>query len=287
MMTLADVLRRQRQWSEARKLLEETLELNRRLGPPAYPARISIMGELGRVLYRLGRYEEARSLYEEAIQLCRRVIGPKHPDNVLLIGELGRVLYSLGRHGEACNLYEEAIQLSRGVNGPKHPVTLQITNSLAWLLATTAHAQVGDLPRALALAKQVVQEMPNDEDYWSTLGAAYYASGDWPNAITALEKSEELAPGKLVAENGLFLAMAHWQLSRPAAGDPEPTLKRPPSTALEQARNRDAARQAYNKAAQWLERNPEADPELRRFRAEAAKLLGLGDAQAPVQNHSK
>ena len=35
---------------------------------------------------------------------------------------------------------------------------------------------------------------------WNTLGAAYYRVGDWKNAITALEKSEELAPGELVAD---------------------------------------------------------------------------------------
>jgi tetratricopeptide (TPR) repeat protein len=245
MSILAEILRRQGQLDKARMLLEQALELNGRLRPPEYAARISIMRTLG------------------------------------------RVRHTLGRHRGACNLYEEALQLAHRVLGPKHSDTLIIANDLAWLLATTPHPLVRDPPRALVLAKQFVQDMPKDGNNWNTLGAAYYAAGDWQNAITALEKSEQLAPGRLIAQNGFFLAMAHWQLSRPAAGDPESTAKRPSLTALEQARHRDAARQAYHSAVEWMEKNPQADPELPRFRAESAKLLGLADAQAPVQNHSK
>lgn len=47
-----------------------------------------------------------------------------------------------------------------------------------------------------------------------------------------------------------FLAMAEWQLS-----------------------NKDAARQWYEKAVDWLEKNSPNDGELMRFRAEAAERL--------------
>ena len=38
------------------------------------------------------------------------------------------------------------------------------------------------------------------------------AQGDWQGAIEALTKSEAMAPGRDLAFNAFFLAMAHWQL---------------------------------------------------------------------------
>jgi tetratricopeptide (TPR) repeat protein len=81
---------------------------------------------------------------------------------------------------------------------------------------------------------------------------AYYRASDWKAAIKALEKSEALAPDKLLADNGFFLAMAHWQMNQ-----------------------RSEARKWYDHAVQWMERNAPQDEELRRFRTEAQELLGV------------
>ena len=53
--------------------------------------------------------------------------------------------------------------------------------------------------------------------------------------------------------NGFFLAMAHWQL-----GD------------------KSKAREWFDKAAAWMEKGKQDDANLKRFRAEAAELLGVG-----------
>ena len=49
-----------------------------------------------------------------------------------------------------------------------------------------------------------------------------------------------------------FLAMAHWRLGE-----------------------KDKAREWYDRAVRWMDKNPSKNEELRRFRAEAAELLGL------------
>ena len=54
-----------------------------------------------------------------------------------------------------------------------------------------------------------------------------------------------------------FLAMANWQLG-----------------------NKELARQWYDRAIQWMDKNQSQDAELRRFRAEAGKLLGLPEEEA-------
>ena len=51
-----------------------------------------------------------------------------------------------------------------------------------------------------------------------------------------------------------FLAMAHWQMG-----------------------NKEAARQWYVRAVQWMDKCQPKDEELRRFRTEAVKVLGIDE----------
>jgi hypothetical protein len=92
---------------------------------------------------------------------------------------------------------------------------------------------------------------------------ARYRAGDWRGAIEALAKSEELAPGKDLGNKGFFMAMAHWQLG-----------------------HEDEAGRWYDRAVSWTEKyRPEGRP-IRRFRAEAAGLLGLGSGTDREGQHA-
>src|SRR5438552_7834847 len=126
---------------------------------------------------------------------------------------------------------------------PKTPETQKLMNAYAWMLATASDPKFRDPPRAVQLAKEVVQHAPKFADKWTTLGVAYYRASDWKNTIAALEKSETLAPGRFAGVNGFFLAMAHWQL-----GDKE------------------KARQWYAKAVEAMKKQA-AGEQLRQFQA--------------------
>lgn len=76
---------------------------------------------------------------------------------------------------------------------------------------------------------------------------ALYRVGAWEDAISVLEKSETLEPGKHVAENGFFLAMSHWRRSE-----------------------KERARQWYEKAVAGMNAD---DDDLRLFQDEASALL--------------
>jgi uncharacterized protein HemY len=96
-----------------------------------------------------------------------------------------------------------------------------------------------------------VETAPKTGAIWNTLGVAEYRAGAWHKAIDALSRSVELTSGGSPAD-WLFLAMAQWQ-----KGD------------------KDQARQWYGKAVNGMENNKSQDEELRRFRSEAASLLGV------------
>ena len=127
-------------------------------------------------------------------------------------------------------------------------------NNFAWLLATYPDAKVQNPAHAVTLAREAVRLEPQAGIYWNTLGSACYRAGDSRGAIQALSKSNELDAKSALGFNAYFLAMAHRRLGE--AG---------------------RARTWFDIARTWHRRRASADPELKRFRAEAAALLGLSD----------
>src|SRR5262249_53302824 len=100
-------------------------------------------------------------------------------------------------------------------------------------------------------AKQAVALAPESRFSWTTLGVAQYRAGAWKESIAALNKAMELPKGEKGFDR-VVVAMAHWQLG-----------------------HKDQAREWYDRAVEWIEKNAPQDELLRRFRAEAAELLGL------------
>jgi eukaryotic-like serine/threonine-protein kinase len=135
-----------------------------------------------------------------------------------------------------------------GELAPKWPTNL---NNLAWLLATCVETNFRDATRAIELAKRAVELEPNQGGSWNTLGVAQYRAGQWKVAMETLKESIALRNGG-DSFDWFFLAMANWQLG-----------------------NKEAARQRYDQAVQWMEKHQPKNEELRRFRDEAAELLGL------------
>src|SRR5207247_8933781 len=105
--------------------------------------------------------------------------------------------------------------------------------------------------RAGSRAREAVELNPRDGGTWNTLGAAQYRAGDWKAAIAAIEKSMALRKGG-ASLDWFFLAMAHRRLGA-----------------------KDRAREWYDRAVQWMDKNQPKNEDLSRFRAEAAELLEL------------
>ncbi len=127
--------------------------------------------------------------------------------------------------------------------------TLRDKSFVAWLLATCEEPRLRRPDRAVEMAKEVVTVAPKRADSWTILGAAEYRAGNPKAALDALQKSSELKYYR-VARTQFFAAMAHWQLDE-----------------------KDEARQSYDQAVEWTERNDPENEELRRFRAEAEQLI--------------
>ena len=128
------------------------------------------------------------------------------------------------------------------------PLLAGSLNDVSWVLATR---EKPDGAQAVGLAQQAVKLVPADANFWSTLGTAHYRAGEWDAAKTALEKAIEVRQ-KGTAYEWFFLAMTAHRRDDPMA-----------------------AREQYDRAVAWTAKEKPDDPELRRFRAETAALLGL------------
>jgi serine/threonine protein kinase/Flp pilus assembly protein TadD len=201
--------------------------------------------------------QESRRLREEVLRLRRQVLGEARPDTLSTMYELALVLNHLGSWGEARRLYERLLELQGQAKRERHPQAAGAMNNLAWLLATCEDTRLRDAARAVELATQATTLDGSEGAYWNTLGAARYRAGDWRGAARALGKSMDLRKGG-DSSDWFFLAMTHWRLGE-----------------------KDRARARYDQAVAWMEANLPSDPELLRFRAEAAALLGVRGSMPP------
>jgi serine/threonine protein kinase/Tfp pilus assembly protein PilF len=195
--------------------------------------------EIGNRTYRVG---EVMWVFQEAIEL--------DPKDAQAQYHFGLALDSNRNLQPAIAFYRKAIELDAKHVAARNKLVSAL-NALAWDLATHAEPARRDPARAVSLATEAIELRPQEGYYHNTLGAALYRAGDWKAAIVALEKSMELRKGG-DSNDWFFLAMAHWQL-----GD------------------KDKARQWYERAVEWTDKNQPMNAELRRFRVEAAELLEL------------
>jgi Flp pilus assembly protein TadD len=129
------------------------------------------------------------------------------------------------------------------------PESADANNNLAWALISVPSDPWFDSTRGLALAQKAVALQPSKWLFLNTLGVAAYRTRDWNAAAELLQKSITFTGGD--AHDLFFLAMTYWQQG-----------------------NKKEARTFYDRAVAWADKNESKDPELERFRAEAAALLG-------------
>jgi serine/threonine protein kinase len=121
-------------------------------------------------------------------------------------------------------------------------------NNLAWSLASVPGDPWFDPTQGLALARKAVAIEPNEWSFLNTLGVAAFRARDWKTAAKVFHQSITFTGGG--AYDLFFLAMTYWQQG-----------------------SKKEALEIYERAVAWTDKNKPNDPELRRFRAEAAALL--------------
>ncbi len=276
-----------------------------------YLAEVLGLGNMGCCARSAFRLEEAESLYRRAIQIRRELLCgtgsegvveirswtdvPGEPDDLLYLVStihlVAGLLENKGRVAEAEDLRkqlkEDIVALSARLSRPEDmtrrrslavrltsgqlpifdasrrldmminhrlaltldPENATVLNNLAWSLASVPDDPWFNPTEALAQARKAVALEPNEWSFLNTLGVAAFRAGDWETAARAFHQAITFTGGG--AHDSFFLAMTYWHQGKPHE-----------------------ARQMFDRAVAWTEKNKPGDPELRKFHQEAAALLG-------------
>jgi serine/threonine protein kinase/WD40 repeat protein/Flp pilus assembly protein TadD len=197
------------------------------------PNRPTAHNNLGFALQMQGKFDQAIPCYQRAIALTPRYVRAHE--------NLGWALMAQKKLGAAIESFERAIEID--------PTNALGINRLAWLFVTCPQTEFRQPSEAVRLANMAVALKPHEPNYWCTLGVAHYRSDDWIAAVSALEKAQTFPGREGVSYDAFFLAMSYWRLDK-----------------------REAAREWYDRAVRWIERNQENE-ELLRIRSEADELM--------------
>jgi tetratricopeptide (TPR) repeat protein len=199
------------------------------------PKHAAAWADRGAAYLTLKLYDRALANLNEAIRLDQ--------EDAVAWHNRGQAYAGLHQYDKALFNLNKAIKLdSKNAN---------FCNHLAWLFATCPDHRFRDAGKAVEFAKEAVRLAPTDGAALNTLGVARYRAGEWMLAVEALNKSMDMSEGGN-SFDWFFLAMAHWHLGE-----------------------KDKARQWYEKAVEWMEKDKPPNDQLRRFRAEAEELLGI------------
>jgi serine/threonine protein kinase/tetratricopeptide (TPR) repeat protein len=212
---------------------------------------------LGDALHRTSAQDESMAAYKDAIAVCTEIIG-RHPECADAYIFWGEALARTGARKEAVAAWEKVLQHGRDKAEAANFVARSIALSLDLRMQNREEAV--HLTRAVDLARKAVELAPENGWYWNTLGAAYLRTGQWTDAVAALDKSMQLRSGGDSAD-WLLLAMAHCRLGE-----------------------REKARMWYGRAVPWMAKYKPYDQELSRLRAEAVVLLGI--QEEPLKKQS-
>ncbi len=182
-------------YPEARKQLEQALDLRRKVLGVENPQTLRTAVKLGQVTDFLGKYAEAEALLVQTLEVERRVLGPEHPDTLACMSYLCRVFSDQGKYAQAEALYSETIQLQRRVLGPEHHDTLGNMANLGWVyLHQTKNVQAEELFRqTLEIQSRLLgPEHPNTLSTMVSLGWAYSVQNKYAQAEVLQNQALEL-----------------------------------------------------------------------------------------------
>src|SRR5262249_31765526 len=103
--------------------------------------------------------------------------------------DLAELLWSTDRRAEAsqlCHQIRDGMDRVSPEDGAGHATR-------AWFLAFCPDPQLRDARRAVELAMRATALAPGEREYWTTLGAAQYRAGSWPEAAEALSHGQQPA----------------------------------------------------------------------------------------------
>mmetsp|Transcript_6791 Transcript_6791/g.11218 ORF Transcript_6791/g.11218 Transcript_6791/m.11218 type:complete len:1828 (-) Transcript_6791:1060-6543(-) len=115
----------------ARKLLEEALDIRRRILPDRHPDIIQSLNNLADLLGEDHKYNESMRKYADAIAQIEEKVGPFHPDLTVDILNMALMAYEMGKYNEAIPLFERGLSIRIKAYGDDHELVAEYLLAIA------------------------------------------------------------------------------------------------------------------------------------------------------------
>jgi tetratricopeptide (TPR) repeat protein len=206
----AKALRPRGKFAQGQALLEESLEIRRRLLTDEHPDTAISYNDLATLMEDQGKWAEARPLYEKALEICRRAFTDDHPTTAAVYSNLASNLATQGKYARAQALYEKALEIYRRVLGDDEEDTASAYNNLAVNLE-----RQGEYARARPLLEKALSiyrhQLTDDHIHtaaaYSNLAFCLQHQGEYARARALYERTLEIKRG-LLAEAHPSIAQA-------------------------------------------------------------------------------
>jgi tetratricopeptide (TPR) repeat protein len=130
----ANYLKMRGTFSDAKVLLNRSLQIAESVYGSQDPATAIIMNNLGGVCRDLGCYVDAEKYFRRSLDIAKKTYDYDHTQVATYINNLGSVLQDLGNYKEARECYERALEIDEAFYGPNHPKVAIRVNNLGGVL---------------------------------------------------------------------------------------------------------------------------------------------------------
>jgi serine/threonine-protein kinase len=193
--TMGGIYTRLGSFKEADRLLNESIELRRKVLRREDRDLASALSNLADNTANLGQLAEAEKLYREVLRINRKILSPDDDDLAASIANLSSVLFEEDKLQEAETLNVQAVEMRKRILGVDAPDTLITMNNLE-----TVYMQEGQYVKAEALARDVLNRRLRTENQWhpdlgyswSNLAGVLMALGRFDEAESAARKGLEI-----------------------------------------------------------------------------------------------
>ena len=121
-------------YHEARKLIETSLDLRRRLHPRIHEHLARGIHVLAGLLDELGEFERAEALFREALEMRRQLTGEQDEEYLYTLNNLASLLAARGELTEAAALYRRDLELRTELYGAESPEAATALSSFGTFL---------------------------------------------------------------------------------------------------------------------------------------------------------
>ncbi|HSX62143.1 MAG TPA: serine/threonine-protein kinase [Tahibacter sp.] len=189
---LGRAYRRMGRSDDARRVAQAVLDIDDRIGVPAYDWRRAMhLHRLANAYHDLGQFEPALALYEQAIAISN-AISDDDESVAVDIRNVAIVYYKLGRFEPAIRHLNDALARQVAAGGAHHRSAADTRANLAEILARS-----GDTRAAVPMIRQAVDDLASAgegaerqlAEAWLHQGSILLLAGDAPRALPSIERA--------------------------------------------------------------------------------------------------